>query len=305
MRRHFVLVLLFFLILASPSMATERRARFIAPQTVAQGEAFLVELILPVEPQGASLRWLDHDQPLEARPLEGGLWSLRALAGVSASQKPGRAIIAFLVDLEGQERTFPWQIDIRPRAFPESRLTVAEKMVVPPEEVRSRIEKESRRVRTLLAHSQPRALWTLPLNRPVGGIVTCPYGWRRVYNGKPRSPHSGVDLRAGVGAFVRSLAPGEVGLAEAHYFAGNVVYVDHGGGVVSAYGHLSRIDVKVGQVVERGQVLGLAGATGRVTGPHLHLGLFLQGRHVDALPLFEADLESLLEGRQELDVALD
>ncbi|QTX32006.1 M23 family metallopeptidase [Aminithiophilus ramosus] len=303
MFRRPILVLLLLLALASPS-AAEMKARFIAPQAVSQGEPFLVELILPVEPRSASLRWLGREQALEPRPVEGGFWSLRALVGASASQKAGREIVAFSVDVAGRSRTFPWQIEIRSRSFPESRLTVEEKMVVPPEEARSRIEKESRRVQAALASSQPSGLWTLPLNRPVKGIVTCPYGWRRVYNGKPRSPHSGVDLRAGVGASVRSLAPGRVLLAEEHYFAGNVVYVDHGGGVVSAYAHLSRIDVAVGQDVERGQVLGLAGATGRVTGPHLHLGLFLQGRSVDAMPLFEEDLKGLLEGRQELEIAL-
>ena len=305
MVRRFSLVALSLLLCASPCPAAGKEALFIAPQAVFQGEPFLVELRLPFDPESAALIWLGRSQPLEARPLDGGFWALRGLVGTQASQKPGRELLTFRVEAGGRSRTFPWQIEIKGRTFPESRLTVPEKMVVPPEEVRARIERESRRVREALDLSMAESLWTLPLARPVKGIVTCPYGWRRVYNGKPRNPHSGVDLRAAVGAPVHAVAPGRVLLAEEHYFAGNVVYVDHGGGVASAYAHLSRIDVGPGQAVERGQTLGLAGATGRVTGPHLHLGLFLQGRHADAMPLFESDEKALLDGREGLEVAID
>jgi murein DD-endopeptidase MepM/ murein hydrolase activator NlpD len=297
-------VLLLVLLLSRPVGAAPGSARFVAPDRVVQGEPFLVELLLPFEPDRAELRWLGRSQPLRAEPLADGLWRLRALAGTTASHPAGKEIVAFRVEADGRTWSFPWQIEIGAKAFPESRLTVPEKMVVPPDEVRSRIEAEGRRVAQALARSQEEILWALPLHRPVKGIVTCPYGWRRVYNGKPRSPHSGVDLRAAVGTPVGAVAAGVVVLAEEHYFAGNVVYVDHGGGVLSAYGHLSRIDVGPGQPVKAGQTVGLAGATGRVTGPHLHLGLFLQGRHADAVPLFEADEKALLEGREGLEVSL-
>ena len=106
-----------------------------------------------------------------------------------------------------------------------------------------------------------------------------------MFNGKPRAPHKGTDMRSPEGAKVLAVADGTVILAEAQYFGGNIVYVDHGQGVVSTYAHLSAFDVTPGQSVRRGQVIGRSGSTGRVTGPHLHLSLIVQGQSVDVEPL--------------------
>ena len=96
-----------------------------------------------------------------------------------------------------------------------------------------------------------------------------------MFNGQPRSPHSGADLRAGTGTPILAANRGRVVLAKELFFSGNAVYIDHGYGLYTTYLHLSRIDVAVGDMVERGQQIGLAGATGRVTGPHLHWGVRL------------------------------
>ncbi|NHZ47213.1 M23 family metallopeptidase, partial [Nitratidesulfovibrio liaohensis] len=112
-------------------------------------------------------------------------------------------------------------------------------------------------------------------------------GLRRVFNGEPRAPHRGLDLRGEAGEPVTACAAGRVVLAENHYFAGNSVYIDHGMGVVSMYFHLSALDVAPGQMVAQGQVIGKVGSTGRVTGPHLHFGMAVLGDMVDPQVLLD------------------
>ena len=111
------------------------------------------------------------------------------------------------------------------------------------------------------------------------------FGHRRVFNGQPRAPHSGADLRATTGTPIYAANRGRVVLAKDLFFSGNAVYIDHGHGLFTTYLHLSRIDVAVGEMVEQGQQLGLAGATGRVTGPHLHWGVRLVDARVDPFSL--------------------
>jgi murein DD-endopeptidase MepM/ murein hydrolase activator NlpD len=116
--------------------------------------------------------------------------------------------------------------------------------------------------------------------------VSSPYGIGRVLNGTPRAPHKGLDLEAATGDPVAAAADGVVLFAANLYYAGNAVYIDHGQGVVTGYFHLSEARVQAGQRVARGQVLGLAGDTGRSTRAHLHFGVWALGRAVDPGPLF-------------------
>ncbi|MBG3878486.1 M23 family metallopeptidase, partial [Desulfovibrio oxamicus] len=121
----------------------------------------------------------------------------------------------------------------------------------------------------------------------VPGGVSSLFGLRRVFNGEPRAPHRGLDLRGEAGELVKACAAGRVALAENHYFAGNSVYIDHGMGVVSMYFHLSAMDVTPGQMVAQGQLIGRVGSTGRVTGPHLHFGMAVLGDMVDPQVLLD------------------
>jgi murein DD-endopeptidase MepM/ murein hydrolase activator NlpD len=111
-----------------------------------------------------------------------------------------------------------------------------------------------------------------------------------VYNGEPRSPHPGLDLRAASGTPVESSGAGHVCLAEDLYYSGNTVILDHGGGLFTVYAHLSRLLVSEGDAVEAGHILGLSGATGRVTGPHLHWGAKIGDRPFDPAALLDPRL---------------
>ena len=175
---------------------------------------------------------------------------------------------------------------VEKRDFPEQRLTVPKSMASPPAEVQERISREHALVRRTLARVTPVSHLTLPLLRPVPGEVSSAYGLRRFFNGLERNPHRGLDLRAGLGDPVRAVAAGQVVLAADHYYGGRSVFIDHGLGVYSVYMHLDAFKAAEGDTVEAGQVVGLAGSTGRVTGPHLHLGLYVLDLAVDPSALF-------------------
>jgi murein DD-endopeptidase MepM/ murein hydrolase activator NlpD len=138
-------------------------------------------------------------------------------------------------------------------------------------ETQARIERENATAREIgrRAHDMP-PMWTSPFIRPRDALVTSRFGSGRMFNGTLTSRHLGVDFRGTTGAPVHAANRGIVAHVGDFFLAGNVVYIDHGGGVVTAYFHLSRILVAAGDTVQRGQEIGLVGATGRVTGPHLH-----------------------------------
>jgi murein DD-endopeptidase MepM/ murein hydrolase activator NlpD len=151
------------------------------------------------------------------------------------------------------------------------KLTVAPRFGTPPDSAtRARMDREREKALAVsrASHSTPR-LWQT-VQKPRDSRVTSTFGSGREFNGQIQSRHTGTDLAGTVGAPVRAAALGIVALVDTFYLAGRVIYIDHGEGVVSAYFHLSRQDVAVGDTVTAGQQIGLVGATGRVTGPHLH-----------------------------------
>jgi murein DD-endopeptidase MepM/ murein hydrolase activator NlpD len=134
----------------------------------------------------------------------------------------------------------------------------------------------------------PERLWDGPFRVPLDGVTTGKnFGRRRILNGEPRSPHTGVDFPAVKGTPVHATQAGRVALAQELYFSGNTVVLDHGLGIYTFYGHLDSIAVQEGETVKAGELLGEVGATGRVTGPHLHWGLTVERARVNPLELVQ------------------
>lgn len=180
-------------------------------------------------------------------------------------------------------------VTIETKVFPEEHLEVAGKYVAPPAEARERLAREREKLARIYRERAPLAS-SSPFVRPVPGDPTSTFGLRRIYNGEPRSPHPGLDLRAASETPVLCSGAGRVVLAQDLYYSGNTVIVDHGGGLFTIYAHLSAIHVEEGQPAGAGDTLGLSGATGRVTGPHLHWGAKIGNRPFDPTALLDRAL---------------
>lgn len=247
-----------------------------------QGQA--LELSYPAEPEltGVTVRWSGHDVPFIR---DGDRWA--ALVGVDLDSRPGEhAVNVTFSYADGRTNTVREPVVVREQKYPTTELHVEERYVELAPEDQARAEREAAETSAIYDTFTPQRYWSAPFRVPVKGARDGRnFGHRRVFNGQPRSPHSGADLRASTGTPVLAANRGRVVLAKELFFSGNAVYLDHGYGLYTTYLHLSRIDVEVGQIVEQGERIGLAGATGRVTGPHLHWGVRLLDARVDPFSL--------------------
>jgi murein DD-endopeptidase MepM/ murein hydrolase activator NlpD len=240
-------------------------------------------------PAGATVsgRFLDRD--LVFLPAPGG--ARLAFAGADLDVEPGvHRLEVTLREAGGAVATRAVEVTVDPKDYPVESLTVEPDYVEPPPEVSERIARETAALQALWRSASPEILFDGAVRRPIEGVEGRNFGRRRVFNGEPRSPHSGTDLSAPQGTPVVAAAGGVVALADDHYFSGRIVVLDHGGGVYTAYAHLSRIDVAAGDTVRAGDPIGRVGATGRVTGAHLHWGARVGGARVNPeslLPLLQ------------------
>ncbi len=239
-------------------------------------------VLLSVTGSGAtvpSVHAFDRDWPVYAS----GAAAWRALIGVDLNTKPGRHEI--VVSSGGERVVRP--LVVSPRTFPTRRLSVDPALVHPPPEAQERIDRESREIAAIWAASPPERLWSAPFVRPVPDAANSAFGTHSVFNGQPTSQHTGADFLSPSGRPVKAPNAGRVVIAGSRYFSGNTVLIDHGQGLFSLLAHLSEIDVTVGANVSAGEVIGKVGATGRVTGPHLHWAVRLNGARVDPLSLLK------------------
>jgi len=170
-------------------------------------------------------------------------------------------------------------------AYPTIAVTIAPGIAHPSEADLARAKREREEILKIYAEPTGERLWSEPFRYPVKSKLTCGFGVKRTFNGSVQSVHRGLDLRAPQGTPIHAAAPGIVRLAKELFYGGNLVLLDHGFGLFTAYAHLSRIDVKVGQRVQPGERLGLSGATGRVSAAHLHWGTTVAGMDVNPLEL--------------------
>ena len=255
---------------AGPSPSVSHAARALRP-----GEVVLLTIggvAAPVAVRAFNLSW-------PVFPAGERRW--RALIGIDLGTKPGRYDVTVTTD--GAQVTYP--LGVRARSFPTRRLTVDPALVNPPPEAQARIEREAREVEAVWAASPAERLWSARFARPVSNPANSAFGTHSVFNGEPRSQHTGADFLSPAGRPVTAPNAGRVVIASARYFSGNTVVLDHGQGLFSLLAHLAEIDVKPGDVVAAGAVVGKVGATGRVTGAHLHWAVRLNGARVDPLSL--------------------
>lgn len=217
---------------------------------------------------------------------------MMSFVGIDLHQEPGTfPVTLFLLFEDGHHEELSQNITVQPRDFPVKRLWVEEEYVTPPQEVQERIRREAELLQAVYEIYTPQWLGDGRFHVPCEGEIVPNFGERRIYNNKPRSSHSGVDITSPLGSPVQASNAGRVVLGADLYFAGKTVIIDHGLGVFSFYCHFSKIRTERGNFVEKGEVIGEVGATGRVTGPHLHWAVRILGSRVDPFSLLQLELD--------------
>jgi len=202
-----------------------------------------------------------------------------AVVGIPLDFEGGLAHVSVAMDDQAvTEQSF----EVQPYAYREQRLTVQNRSYVDPDPQQlERIISERERIDAALGAWRESELVDIELLVPVAGTRSPTFGFRRFFNDQPRAPHKGMDIAAAKGSPIRAAADGVVSIAANLFFNGNTVLVDHGQGLMTMYCHLDNVDVQQGDRLDRGVTIGKVGATGRVTGAHLHFGVYLNGTAVD------------------------
>lgn len=272
------------LIILAPQARAEQNP-LTAPAAAQIGQPFVAELKAPKTATSFSVSWMGKETDIKAAPKEDHMLCRVILGTDLKNAREGTGRLVFSYELDGVRVLTEKHINLQKKEYPSEKLTVAPGMVNPPKEQTERITKEAKLAAAAIQTNTPGFAPRLPLTRPVPGIFTSVYGKSRYFNNELRSRHGGVDMRAASGTPVKAAAAGNVILTGDFWFAGKCVYIDHGAGLISFYGHLSGIKTEIGKQVKAGEVIGLSGRSGRVTGPHLHFGLAWRGEYFDPAPI--------------------
>lgn len=249
-------------------------------RSVQPGELVVLSITLPDARDAVHVRAFNRAVPAYA--VDATTW--RALVGIDLDTKPGEYQVA--VDAGGG-LTADQTLTVMPKKFPTRRLTVDENFVNPPASVEERIRQESALLASIYAHPAAARQWTAAFVRPVPQAANSRFGTRSVFNGQLRNAHGGADFLSPAGTPIHAPNAGVVVVARDLYFSGGTVIIDHGQGFFSMLAHMSAIDVHEGDRVTAGDVLGKVGATGRVTGPHLHWAVRVNDARVDPLSVLQ------------------
>ncbi len=258
--------------------------RLSAPEA-SQGSLLLIELKSTKPMAEVQGEWGGRAVPLWRE--DGDEAQRKGLLAADLEKAPGEYELKVTGQMvSGEKMSCSVMVAVRKGLFATEKLQVGKEFVKPSPEQIQRANEERQKLREIFDRVTPERLWDGKFRIPLDGVTTgSNFGKRRILNGNPGSPHSGMDLPGTTGTPVHATQRGRVALAEELFFSGNTIVLDHGLGIYTFYGHLSEIDVKAGDALEAGAVLGKVGATGRVTGPHLHWGLTVERARVNPLLL--------------------
>jgi hypothetical protein len=254
------------------------------PEVIVEGTLFAV-IVEGGEPAVVGVSGRFAGSTLHFREEPDGAWT--AAAGAPLDSAGPRSLDLVITHADGSRSDRALTVPVQRGEYRMEQLGVAPQFGRPqPPEIQRRMAAEAARARAVAerSHETPR-MWELPIVPPRESRITSGFGHGRSFNGQVQSRHTGVDFAGAVGAPVRAPARGIVALVDDFYLGGGVIYLDHGAGLITGYLHLSAKDVAEGDVVEPGQVIGRVGATGRVTGPHLHWIVRYGGQSLDGMSL--------------------
>ncbi len=255
------------------------------PGPLYPGDVVRVTVQAPSDVSSIVATWQNREVPL-LRSAD-GVWD--ALIGIDIADEAGpRTLSLKALRADGSATDATHQFVVDHRALRTRRINVNPRFVTPPAAALARIKEERELLDALFGTTTPDRHWTSDAVRPVEGVAVSGFGVRTIMNGQPGGPHNGLDLAAPTGTPIYAPAAGVVAYARDLYYTGNTVILDHGQGLYSTMAHMSAMDVREGATVEKGTLLGKVGATGRVTGPHLHWGVRLHGARVDPLSFIDA-----------------
>lgn len=261
------------------------------PTRLVNGAPVLFLVKAPIRLESLAGSWLGHQVSFSFNPST-KTWF--ALAGVTFETTPG----SYALELTGERSTgnSPLKVSrkfvIARAKYPQIKvaLTVEKKFTEPSKEQLAQIEEDQKIKQDYLNRVTPDREWSGNFATPAHAEISDVFGSQRIFNGKAQRPHYGLDFRVPTGTPVAAMNEGTVLLARFLYYEGNCVVIDHGQGLLTLYFHLSELKVKEGDMVKRGQEIGLSGSTGRATGPHLHVAVRWQGTYLDPAQLMQLSL---------------
>ena len=281
----FFVIIIIPLICSHDSRAISKPDIYLSSDTIYQGEPCLIRIRVK-KGETPRVTWMGKEIFMISTN-DKTCW--QGFLAADLMEKPGHYQALVKISPSGREEVLT--VAILDKDYGVRRLTLPKKMVELDSETLARARKEAVIMKKLWEAPASTPIWRGPLLRPVQGDVVGPFGRRSVINNQPRSPHTGVDLRGEKGSAIRAVNNGRVVLTSDHFFTGRSVVLDHGGEIMSMYFHLEKILVQEGDVVVKGQIIGLVGSTGRATGPHLHWGMRVNGARVNPLRLMALSQE--------------